>query len=124
MSGFNLSHLDTEGFGGIWDFFFSNHQEAVKIFREKNISGRYLSVLISINFYLKTFLELFHNVSTVARLDEIIEHMVLVHNEDITILPPPQIYPVTYFPSYKFVIDPRSYSKFRYKSENKKAYKC
>ena len=59
------------------------------------------------------FLELFHNVSTVARLDEIIEHMVLVYNEDITILPPPQIYPVTYFPSYKFVIDPRSYSKFR-----------
>ena len=44
LSGFNLSHLDTEGFGGIWDFFFSNHQEAVKIFREKNITGRYLPV--------------------------------------------------------------------------------
>ena len=120
MPGFNLSHLDKEGFGGIWDFFFSNHQDAVKIFREKNISGRYLPVDIISTILIFNFLELFHNVSTVARLDEIIEHMVLVHNEDITILPPPQIYPVTYFPSYKFVIDPRSYSKFRYKSENKK----
>ena len=57
-------------------------------------------------------LELFKRISTIRRLDEIIEHMLLlVDGKEPMYLPTPQILPVAYFPSYKFEIDLQNYTK-------------
>ena len=60
--------------------------------------------------------ELFTSVSTVTRLDQILEYMQLYINGEDPVhlrfdnLPP--IYPVAYFPTYKFEIDFQTLSKF------------
>ena len=110
-----MTQLKLEGFEGIWDFFFSSI-DAVEIFKNENITGE---IKYSFSIYINSILsydislELFQRISTIRRLDQIVEHMfLLVDGKEPMYLPAPQIYPVAYFPSYKFEVDLKNYSEY------------